>query len=128
MIEIIHEKKGNLVIFNVIGAFAIQDIKDVIDANYKNIKRYVIWDFTASETCYDNLTVDDLREVSKLVHKMAGHMKTAYVAARDIDYGLLRMYEMYKELEGVPVETKVFRKREYALKWLFSEESYSTVL
>jgi hypothetical protein len=79
----------------------------------------------------------DLREVavtdvsSRLIHEAAGRAesrvdprlesgKFAIIAARDLLFGMARMYEILRS--DSPVEVRVFRDRPEALRWLGIEE------
>ena len=44
--------------------------------------------------------------------------RVAYVAADDVSFGLLRMFEVYREQDDY--QTKVFREEKSALAWLTS--------
>ena len=68
-----------------------------------------------------NLSADDLQVIaSEALKHLKGPGRMAVVAPTDLSYGLSRMFEVFREQEGV--KTHSFRTEEDAVKWL---KSYS---
>ncbi|MGI9328962.1 MAG: hypothetical protein ACR2PZ_27340 [Pseudomonadales bacterium] len=78
--------------------------------------RQFLWDFSNGFA----LTPDEMREIADGAKKVAPRTsrRVAIVAPEDLNYGLLRIFEVYREKEGSQV--KVFRNRELASEWISS--------
>ena len=66
------------------------------------------------------LTVDDIRGIAQLCadrRAQFGAGKLAVVVARDLEFGLARMWAVFAE-DKWDVVSKVFRSREEAIAWL----------
>ncbi len=88
------------------------------DPNYRESRR-TIWNLVEATPA---VSAEDLRAVVDYVkaHRPAGAGKTAIVAAKDLAYGLSRMYEVMTGEQ--PFETRVFRDSELAHQWLLEDE------
>jgi len=66
------------------------------------------------------LTVNDVQRIAQLCAERStqlGRGKCAIIGARDLEFGLIRMWSIYVERQW-DVVTKVFRSREEAMAWL----------
>jgi hypothetical protein len=66
------------------------------------------------------LTIDDMRNIAKLnglYSTKIGQSKCAHLLARDLEYGLARMWQAYVENEWEVTE-KLFKSRDEAIVWL----------
>ncbi|MEE8165626.1 MAG: hypothetical protein V3T64_08655 [Myxococcota bacterium] len=78
----------------------------------------MLWDLRDARFDLAQAEVSDLAEYIKgLISGPA--IRTAFVASRDLEFGLLRMFEMLREAKGV--RTSVFRDKEHAIEWLRSD-------
>jgi hypothetical protein len=74
--------------------------------------RRQVWKLTAG----GSFSLDDLHVIiEKTREKWAGG-KTAILVARDLDFGVARMFQVFAE--GIAVEFEVFRDVESAYAWL----------
>ena len=77
-----------------------------------------LWDFRNADG--DTIAGEDIQSVAALVEttrKQRGEgYKVAFVVARDVDYGIARMYDGYAG--RLPFEVMVFRSMDDALKWI----------
>ena len=67
-----------------------------------------------------NLTVTDIQSIAEfnsLYKDKIGHSKCAHLVSRDLEYGMVRMWEVYVEGKWY-VTNKLFRSRDEAVKWL----------
>jgi hypothetical protein len=66
-------------------------------------------------------SADDLRLIGSLLEPLRPRLprRIAIVAPRDVDYGVLRMWQVYSE-RHVPHERQVFRDIDSAREWLLS--------
>jgi len=121
----IHEQTG-LTVYTALGSVTGGEIQNAIRDFYEHgpVTRNVLWDISFAELV--ELTADDVRAISRLprqsLEKRAGG-KTAIVAAKDLAYGLSRMYQSSSQREELPFEVKVFMDPGRARKWL-EEKNY----
>jgi hypothetical protein len=73
-----------------------------------------------TEAVLDDLSTADLLDLAKLDQKLARHtpagMVVAVAVARDLEYGLARMWQVF--IDGSGWETAVFRSRKEAERWI----------
>ena len=75
----------------------------------------VLWDLRAAEF---DLSAREVRESAAFAKRNSpyGALRMAFVASQQVEFGLLRMWEAYRDEEGAQIA--VFREREQALEWL----------
>jgi len=117
MIKINIIEPGSVVEFIMEGVCDIEEVLHIIGSQYCNISKGVLWNFTNGSNA--NLSPDDMNRIAQMVKKHAIHKKTAYVGSADLEFGLLRMYEIYALIQSVPPVMKVFRDRTDAIKWIY---------
>lgn len=98
------------------GNCDIEEVLDIISSQYCKASRGILWNFTFGSNA--NLSADDMTRIAKMVKKYAIHKKTAYVGSEDLEYGIMRMYSVYAEMESVSPVMKVFRDRDAAIQWI----------
>lgn len=110
-------KELGIVTFTVEGLLDLQELLNTIETFYKElVSTLVLWDVSLGELVH--ITKDDLRRVARFAAGKASHLKTAMVAEGDLNYGLLRMYEVYTKMAHYKPHLQVFRDREPAIEWL----------
>jgi len=80
-----------------------------------------IWDLRDVDAT--RLRVDDLREITRRLadrDELRGFHRSAMVTARDVEFGITRMYEALSG--GRPHKVAVFRSMERARSWLLGDE------
>lgn len=118
-IQVISDK--NLTIFAVKGEVTFDEGMAVLQAFYgSNPTLYSLWDIregTLSKITSEEIDriVDFLAEVS--ASRMGG--KTAGVVAKDIDFGIARMFEAISEIRKYKPKVRIFRQIDHAMNWLF---------
>ena len=81
--------------------------------------RNVLWDCTNGSVA--NLTseqIEKLASFSPRFGKTRKGGKTAIYSPGDMAFGLARMFEIIGRLRNVPIQTKVFRDKDEAKRWL----------
>ena len=95
---------------------------DEIEESAATMRRFVggseirtLWDLRDAQF---DLTSTEVRELADFARTLVSGatVRTAFVAPRDLEFGLLRMFEVLREAKGV--QTSVFRDKERALEWL----------
>jgi hypothetical protein len=78
----------------------------------------VLWDGSGRTVPF---TPEQVKELARFVttyrHKGPRRPKRAYVVSKDVDWGMLRVYESYR-IGRSDVDIDVFRSREEAMKWI----------
>ena len=81
----------------------------------------VVWDFREGEF---DLSAEEIRGIARYVldhQPKESPAKVAFVVKRDVDFGMARMFEVYRDQPGT--EFRVFRNCEEALNWARELES-----
>lgn len=119
-IEIVTE--GELLIVNVKGELSAVEAIAVINKHYPsgNIKD-VIWDMTEGSML--SISRDGLSLVAHAAKVAVANGarkggRTVFVANRESEYGMARMYSIISEIAGVPVDYHVYKNLEDARHWL----------
>lgn len=105
--------------------FVVDDIRSAIDnvAAENNINELRLWDLSKGSS---NFTATDLRSLAEYGQSRFLLPSTvAIVAPKDLEFGLSRIYEVYRE-EGL-VKHRVFRTEQDARDWLSSEGTMQTI-
>lgn len=116
MIETTILDADGIACFKVVGPLYLPEILAVIKKVYPSVKHGVVWDFSESDP--SQVTKHDMMLAAQSVATYAKHRKTAAVGSADLQFGLLRMYEAYAEIERVSPIMRVFRNTDDALDWL----------
>jgi len=119
MISISHEHDCELTIFTVKGNCTADEIVTFIEENFKDIKKYALWDLL--EGTLDDLNTENFRKIAKTVKEHAKHKKTAYVIEKSLEFNFLNMYTVYTKLINFTVKIKAFKNKDDAMKWLFKD-------
>lgn len=102
--------------------FDLAEISDLIErTDWKGATRY-LWDFERLEKGPDSRA--ELRQAVDLVQRTGelwAGSRAAILVARDVDFGIARMFSAFAE--QVDVEYRVFRDRQLAIDWLRSPDS-----
>ncbi len=120
-IEIEIDQDRGLTIFTVSGDFTGEQVMQVIQEFYDGDPTdRVLWDLsTASFEHISGTVPQQLAGVSQqhIGPDRKGGM-TALVFASDVGFGLGRMFETFRSLQGSDVTYGTFRSRKKALAWL----------
>jgi len=107
---------GSIVEFIAEGECEFHEVLEVIRNQYGTISKGIVWNFNHATNA--NLGTSDMIRIAREVKERAVHQKTAYIASKDFEFGLLRMYESYAEMQSVTPVMKVFRDRDEAIRWI----------
>jgi hypothetical protein len=80
----------------------------------------IVWDL---RTAHFDLAAQEIRELAEFAATMApssGEIRSAYVVSSDLEFGLLRIFEMVRESDGV--HTLVTRDLQSAIDWLRQDD------
>lgn len=106
------------------GSLTLDEIKESAAAMWRAVEASevrMLWDLRDARFDLAQTAVRDLAEfVRRLVS--VSNVRTAFVASRDLEFGLIRMFEALRDEEGV--RTSVFRDRERAVEWLENVEAH----
>ena len=92
----------------------LQVLDDAVSLDVGNRR---IWDATR----HFNYTADEVRSIAEHGKVIwPGAARVAYVAEDDLTFGLVRMFEVFREQENY--QTKVFRDEQAARTWLLDWE------
>ena len=95
----------------------LDDIFEVIDeVAAKDQCNRRLWDLTAGFD-FTNQQIEEIANRGKL--RWPNASRVAYVASNDLAFGLLRMFEVFREQDHY--KTGVFRDEQEALRWLKTE-------
>ena len=119
-IETIIDSQKDLSVFTVNGALIADEIIERVEEYYtRHPTKLVLW--IMGEVDLTAITSAGIERIIQIAKKHTGKRqegKTAIVGAKDIDYGLARMYEAYTGLENLPYEYKIFKDVDEAKEWL----------
>ncbi len=115
---------GEITEFVTEGTYDVDDVLNIVKNQYPTITKGILWN--VSSGVFSDRSPAAMHRIAVAVREHAVHKKTAYFGPADIKFGLLRMYEIYAEMEHVPrlltggTRASVFRFSYCALEeWLF---------
>jgi hypothetical protein len=118
------DEAKDLTVFKVTGTFSFDKVMPIIKAFYAgDPTKHVLWDLI--DTTDIQLTSEEVETVAKYRLRFEGKRgsgKTAFVAQKDVLYGLSRMFEMQSNLQDAPYTIMVFRSIEEAHLWLDEDQ------
>jgi hypothetical protein len=118
---------AGVIIHTVVGDLGIDDVQQAFALRSSHPDYHpemcVLWDLSQANA--SRISTDEIRRLAQRnksrVKKTGIGYKVAFVAPRDIEYGLSRMYEMFSD--ETPVENRVFRTIEEARLWLSPQQA-----
>lgn len=97
-------------------------IEELLHSNQGPTTKLTLWNI--SEVKFPSVRGEDVAKnsamVTSLVQQRVG-TKTAAVAESDLNYGLTRMYQAYRDDQFKDMPFMTFRTREEAIDWLRSD-------
>ncbi len=122
-IETSRDPSRDLTIHVVSGLTSTDDMIAALEKFYSQGSTLLtLWDMSQSEL--SQITSGGIQEFIKRAAELGIERKggrTAVVATEDLQYGLGRMAESFALFEKLPFRMRLFRAREEAMTWLFSE-------
>lgn len=115
------QKLDNLTIVRLLDDLNLTQILAVIDeVALQDDGNHRIWDLTK---CF-SFTSEQIRQIAEHAkRKWTQPSKVAYIATDDLAFGLLRMFEIYRDDGSGQFQTMVFRNEADALAW-FGEDAH----
>jgi hypothetical protein len=115
-----------IVIATCSGSLGLGDARDGATALWENPQwsgQAVVWDFRDAQL---DMSSGNVREIAKFVldHQPASPPpRVAFVTGRDVDFGLVRMFEVFRAHPATEVRT--FRDYDEAVSWASSSSRSS---
>jgi len=114
------DRSKDLTTFKLTGVLSFDMAYPVIKAFYAgDPTRHVLWDLT--ETTDVQLTSEEVFDLVRFKPRYEGKRapgKTAFVAQKDVLFGLSRMFEIQSSIQDAPYAIMVFRSLYEAYQWL----------
>lgn len=100
------------------GEFSLDELKRFAVEVWEAIEApepRLLWDLSGARF---SLSGREIRDLAEYVKRWAPSrpLRAAFVVTRDLEYGLTRMFEAFRDAENA--DTSVFRDRGKALTWL----------
>jgi len=113
------EKEKALTLFKATGVLRFDEVMQAVQSFYAgNPTKHVLWDLL--ETTDIHLTFEEIEQIVSYQPRYDGKRepgKTAFVARKDLLYGLSRMFELHSEGQNAPYPIMVFRSLDEAHQW-----------
>lgn len=113
-------KVKDLTIFKVTGVLSFDKVKLVVRNFYDgDPTKHVVWDFIDSAEV--QLNSDEVEAISNFRLRFEGKKasgKTAFVAKKNILFGLARMFDIQSRFRKAPFTINVFRNVDEARQWI----------
>lgn len=103
------------------GVFDVNELSEYLKGLYNSLdsgsEMKSCWDLRDAD--FTSISTEDVQATMEYVSQNWGKDKTraAFVVSRDLEYGMLRMYQTMMELNN-PSEVSVFRDMSEARKWV----------
>lgn len=115
------DQEKSLTNVTVYGEWSGEEFVQFSTALNENITKNVLFDLSQGTIAKIDIEVfmQELDVAAQSDVRRAGG-KTAVVTAKDVDYGLARLYQTHSEIRYRPIEFRVFRNMPEAVQWLES--------
>ena len=121
------DRSKDLTIFKVTGVLSFDLAFPLVEAFYDDDPTsHVLWDLT--DTTDIEFTTEEVLEIVNFKPRYHGKRKsgkTAFVAQKDILFGLSRMFEIQSNIQEAPYAIMVFRSLYEAHQWLFDSGPFA---
>jgi len=112
------EPESGIAIAKCSGVLRLSDAKEAVSALWKTpgwSSKAAVWDFRDAQF---DVSSSDIREVAQFIIRLQPIPppgRVAWVTPRDVDFGLARMFEVFRE--DPRTEFRVFRDYDAAVSW-----------
>jgi hypothetical protein len=112
------DPENGLVIATCSGTLGVNDAREGAEALWSNPEwsgKPVVWDLRTAQL---DVRGTDVQEVARFIlqrQPKAPPPRVAFVTGRDVDYGLMRMFQVYRNHPATHV--RIFRDYEEAVSW-----------
>jgi len=109
-----------VVVGTVRGPLSLEQIREGAAAVWSDVKGPRVRVLSDLREAQFNFSAGEIRELAEFAkqHSPFTDLRMAFVVAGALDFGLVRMFEAYRETGRA--QTAVFREEEQALAWLAS--------
>ena len=118
MVTLDTDSVEGVVVGTVSGPLTLEDIREAAAAVWRDVEEphiRMLWDLREAQFSLSTSEIRFLAEFTKQ-HSPFSRLRMAFVVARDLEFGLVRMFEVFRGTDGV--RTAVFRDMGDALGWL----------
>ena len=118
MVTIDRDSVRGVVVGTASGLLRLDEIQEAAATVWRDAKKpraRVLWDLRQAQFALSSSEVRALAEFTKK-HSPFSHLRMAFVVGSDLEFGLVRMFEVFREAKGT--QTEVFREMHEALEWL----------
>lgn len=121
MVAIDLESVPGVVVGEASGPLTLADIRQAAATVWRQFEGgriRILWDLRNARF---NFTAAEVEELAAFMKQRSPFtdLRSAFVVSGDVEFGLVRMFEILRETESA--RTAVFRDRERALAWLASD-------
>ena len=123
MADISVEQLDEVMVFRAVGTLSFDELVETIETCYPLVTRHILWDFRDCDLT--GITSNQFMMLPAIARSSMSNRKdgkSAYVGTDTVSYGLLSMYVVIAEVQGITYTYNVFRTLEAALEWLRSSE------
>ncbi len=118
MVEFDSDSVDGAVVGVARGQLTLEDMHEAVVSAWRLVEGpriRLLWDLRDAQF---DLSPNEVRELARFIKHQSppGDIRTVFVVARDLEFGLVRMFEAFRETAGA--RTAVFRDKEQALAWL----------
>lgn len=112
------DSENGIVVAICTGTLRAHDAKEAAAVFWSDLKwsgKPVVWDFRSAEL---DVRGTDVQEIARFIIERQPKVpppRVAFVAGRDVDYGLGRMYQVYRQHPATQV--RIFRDYDEAVSW-----------
>jgi hypothetical protein len=107
-----------VVVGTVSGLLTLEEMREAAAAIWRDVEGpriRMLWDLREARFTLSEGEIRAMADFSKQ-RSPYSHLRMAFVVARDLEFGLVRMFEVFREAESA--RTAVFRDMQQALGWL----------
>jgi len=111
-------------VFRAVGTLSFDELVETIETCYPLVTRHILWDFRDCDLT--GITSNQFMMLPAIARSSMSNRKdgkSAYVGTDTVSYGLLSMYVVIAEVQGITYTYNVFRTLEAALEWLRSSSA-----
>jgi hypothetical protein len=115
--------KNQVTVHTVKGKASFDDaVATIRDFYSTNPTSNVVWDFREGTlVALSSKEIESIAELTSALSKNRTVGKTAGIVARDVDFGISRMFQSLVEVKGYRPEVRVFHDEKEALDWIIGK-------
>lgn len=117
------ESEKGVVVGTAHGRLRLQELKESASVFWREVDApvaRVLWDLREATFELSSGDVEEFAHFGKRHSPFAG-LKMAFLVSRDLEFGLIRMFEIFRATESA--QTAVLRDKSQALQWLTGDSA-----